>query len=387
MLSSASGSGLSSGSGGRRPRTYRDPTPTKLKYYARDGEMQTILNTAKHHYRLSLLTMNAFPRAAQQQTEANQAYRMSGGDPRDREPHACECPSDPRPVQPPTNSHRNSKGAKDAPGECPPVLPSVRTHGPPQITNEGPTYRGVVKNYAREIVVAGYGLHLTVPDTDATPSNEVQAQHVRERVATLVRNYAWLTVSPAFLPCNGAHPVFPPAPSQDRTGPYRHPALVRLVHKALFTGHSPAAREPSLFDPVPLEVFALCGTAVGPPFPSLPILIPSLTAPQRPPRVPGWVPTDGQVRGVEVPGEVRADPPEPQAAVQVPTLRGRFPGVPGAGLHPGTVSEPSARSDSAHLFPDKRTRPTRYSRGTTIARTLGRMSPRRTGLTSSKMRR
>ena len=61
--------------------------------------------------------------------------------------------------------------------------------------NEGSSYRGVIKNYAREIVVTAYGLHLSVPDADAAPSSEVQAQYARERVATLTRDCAWLMVS------------------------------------------------------------------------------------------------------------------------------------------------------------------------------------------------
>ena len=61
--------------------------------------------------------------------------------------------------------------------------------------NEGATYRGVIKNYAREIVVTAYGLHLNVADADAAPSLEVQAQHVRERVVTLTKDFAWLMVS------------------------------------------------------------------------------------------------------------------------------------------------------------------------------------------------
>ena len=80
--------------------------------------------------------------------------------------------------------------------------PSNPMHSPllPQIMNEGATYRGVIKNYAREIVVMAYGLHLNVADADAAPSPEVQAQYVRERVAALTKDSVWLMVRILVIP-------------------------------------------------------------------------------------------------------------------------------------------------------------------------------------------
>ena len=63
----------------RRPRTLRDPTADKLKYYAEDKEMQAVLNTAKHHYRCFLLTKDVFPSVTDQQVEADKAYMLAGG--------------------------------------------------------------------------------------------------------------------------------------------------------------------------------------------------------------------------------------------------------------------------------------------------------------------
>ena len=91
--STASGSGSRTSSvtsSQRHPRTLRDPTADKLKYYAEDKEMQAVLNTAKHHYRCFLLTKDAFPSVADQQVEADKAYMLAGGDPDDDEPRECE---------------------------------------------------------------------------------------------------------------------------------------------------------------------------------------------------------------------------------------------------------------------------------------------------------
>ena len=124
-LSSGSGSGsrpssvLSFGSGTRRPRTYRDPTPDKIKYYARDGEMQAILSTAKHFYRCWLLAQNAFPSPAMQADVADKCYVESGGDPESTEPRAGECGVH----CPPTRlTGLFSQGTQDAAGECAPFL-------------------------------------------------------------------------------------------------------------------------------------------------------------------------------------------------------------------------------------------------------------------------
>ena len=94
-LSSASisrrSSTLSLGSGTRRPRTYRDPTPDKYRFYAKDLEMQAILSTAKHYYRCWLLTKHAFPDVSVQVDVAAKVYAESGGDPENTEPRAGEC--------------------------------------------------------------------------------------------------------------------------------------------------------------------------------------------------------------------------------------------------------------------------------------------------------
>ena len=91
-LSSAAGSRQSStlslGSGTRRPRSYREPAPDKLKYYAKDGEMQAILSTAKHYYRCWLLTKHAFPSLSVQADVAAKVYTDSGGDPGNTESRA-----------------------------------------------------------------------------------------------------------------------------------------------------------------------------------------------------------------------------------------------------------------------------------------------------------
>ena len=160
--------------------------------------MQAILSTAKHYYRCWLLTKHAFPSLSVQADVAAKVYAESGGDPENTEPRTGETLT-PLPFQ--TLIGTSAKEPKMRLVSLPRYLSSTVDLFPFQIMNEGATYRGVVKNYARDIVVMAYGLHLNVSDEDAAPSLEVQAQYVRERVAALTTDCAWLMVRvPALLP-------------------------------------------------------------------------------------------------------------------------------------------------------------------------------------------
>ena len=57
-----------------------------------------------------------------------------------------------------------------------------------QIMNEGSTYRGVIKNYARDVVLSCYDLRLGT-------SEEATIRHTKEKVAALTENFGWLAVS------------------------------------------------------------------------------------------------------------------------------------------------------------------------------------------------
>ena len=51
--------------------------------------MQATLNTAKHFYRVSMMTKGAFPEVLEQQLEADKAYQQAGGDPDNTEMRNC----------------------------------------------------------------------------------------------------------------------------------------------------------------------------------------------------------------------------------------------------------------------------------------------------------